>query len=94
MFLGQQLTRNRKEVGRRACCKSGSGWKTLKASSCKTRAIRRKLNCLNPNPQRRKRTLVATASNSNATRSWPSAHCGLLPPTGWAMKSDFMQGDE
>ena len=81
MFLGHQLTRNRKEVGTRACWKSGSGRKTLKVSSRKTRVIWRKLNCLNPNSQRRKRTLVATASNSNAIWSWPSAHCGLLPPT-------------
>jgi len=34
------------------------------------RVIRRKLNCLNPNPQRWNRTLVATASVVQRRQEW------------------------
>ena len=67
----------------------------LKVPSRKTRVIGRKLDCLNPNLQRCNRTLAATAS---VTQRLPGADrsrfCGLPPPTGRAMGSEPIEGDE
>ena len=63
--------------------------------SCKTRVIGRKLDCLNPNPQRCKK------SHSLLQRLQRSALGGRSfsfrdrpPPTERAMKNDFIEGDE
>jgi len=63
------LPENESWRGKEHIGKSGSHWKTQKVSSREARAIWRKLNCLNPNLQWWKRTLIATASNSDAVGS-------------------------
>jgi transposase len=50
--LGQRLTRGRKSNGTEACRRSGDGRKALKARLRKTRAIRRRLDCLKPKEDR------------------------------------------
>jgi hypothetical protein len=62
--------------------------------SRKTRVIGRKLDCLNPNPQRCKRTPAATAPERSATRGRSFAFCGPQPPPGKAMASEAIEGDE
>jgi hypothetical protein len=69
-------------------------WKTLKVPSRKTRVRGRKLDCLNPNPQRCNRTLAATASRTQRYQGPPVRFCGRPPPTGKAMENDFIEGDE
>src|SRR5215470_5730740 len=73
---------------------AGDRPKTPEASPRKARLIRRKLDCLNPNPQRRKDTLVATASWGNAARGGPIDFLGPPPPTGEAMAGEAIEGDE
>ena len=62
--------------------------------SCKTRAIRRKLDCLNPNPQWCNRTPAATAPESQCPRSGSFGFRDRLPPPGGAMENDSIEGDE
>jgi hypothetical protein len=47
--------------------------------SCKARMIRRKLHCLNPNPQRWNGTLLATASTGDAVRTGAFDFCAPYP---------------
>ena len=63
-------------------------------SSREARVIRRKLYCLNPNPQWWNRTPAATTPVSQRPRSRPFGFRGLLPPPGGAMENDSIQGDE
>ena len=63
--------------------------------SRKTRVIGRKLDCLNPNPQRWNRTLAATASltqrhQGRIVQRFAIGHLRLAR----AMKNDFIEGDE
>src|SRR5271157_2043177 len=80
------LPEGEKPEGKRACRKSGGHWKTLKVPSRKTRVIRRKLHCLNPNPQRWNLTLAATASTTQR-------HQGRIVKFSRSATSDW-RGDE
>ena len=62
--------------------------------SCKARVIWRKLHCLNPNPQRWNRTLVATASTADAVRSGSFDFRARYPPPDRRSITNSIQGDE
>jgi hypothetical protein len=89
-----RLTRKRKPKGTTAWRKSGKHPKTLKVLSRKTRVIRRKLDCLNPNLQRCKGTLPATASTSRAFLEPNDAQLRSATSAGRAMGSEPIEGDE
>ena len=60
----------------------------------KTRAIRRKLHGLNPNPQRRNSRSLLQRLQRSATRGGSFNFRDRPPPTGRAMENDFIEGDE
>jgi hypothetical protein len=80
--LGQRLTWRRKPTGTRACRRSGGGPKALKAELRETRAIRRRLDCLNPSPQRRLERPSITAPRLRGHRDTPGAECRRNAPPG------------
>ena len=62
--------------------------------SREARVIRRKLHCLNPNPQWWNCTPAATTPVPQRPRSGSSDFRDQLPPPGGAMENDSIQGDE
>jgi hypothetical protein len=62
--------------------------------SRKTRVIRRKLYCLNPNPQRWNRHTLCYSASKQRYQGRPVRFCGPPPPTGKAMAREAIDGDE
>jgi hypothetical protein len=61
---------------------------------CKARAIRRKLDCLNPNPQRRNRHTHRHSVYQRCCQEQP-VHLSRAVPSVWqAIESDSIEGDE
>jgi hypothetical protein len=69
--------------------------KTPRALLREARLIGRKLHCLNPNPQRGNDAPPPLRRlQRGATGSRPFGFRGLLPPSGQAMASEAIEGDE
>ena len=86
MLLGHPIDLKAKAGGERSMPEKRGHWKTLKVSSRKTRVIGRKLDCLNPNPQRCNLTLAATAPVTQR-------HQGRIVKLSRSATSDW-RGDE
>jgi hypothetical protein len=75
--------------------KPGGCPKTPRTLPREARLIRRKLHCLNPNPQRGKDAPSPLRRlHRGAPGSRPFAFRGLLPPSGKALASEAIAGDE
>jgi hypothetical protein len=61
---------------------------------CKARAIRRKLDCLNPNPQRCKRHTHRHSVYGRCCQERPVPLSRLVPSAWQAIASEAIQGDE